>query len=67
MAGSGCCAKFNSSVIWPYVATSLGRRIIVRFRDAAVRTPRQHAVADQNPIPDDLWRGVYIGSCVSDA
>ena len=34
--------------------------IIVRFRDAAVRTPHQQAVAEQNTIPGVLACGVVL-------
>ena len=53
-----------SSLLW-------ARYIILRIRDAAVRTRRRQAVADQDPIPDDTipdpWRGAYFGFFVPGA
>ena len=58
------CFGLMSSLIW-------ARNIIVRFRDAVVRTPRRQAAEDQDPVPDDIfpdpWRGAYFGSFVPGA
>ena len=59
------CFGLMSSLLW-------ARHIIVRFRDAVVRTPpRRQVVADLDPIPDDTfpgpWRGAYFGSFVPGA
>ena len=52
-----------SSLLW-------ARHIILRFRDAVVRTPHLQA-ADQNILPDDIfpdpWRGAYFGFSVPGA
>ena len=53
-----------SSLLW-------ARHIIVRFRDAVVRTPRRQVAADQNSVPDgifsDPWRYAYFGPFVPGA
>jgi hypothetical protein len=53
-----------SSLLW-------ARHIIVRFRDAVVRTPRRQVAADQNSVPDDIfpdpWRNAYFGPYVPGA
>ena len=58
------CFGLMSSLLW-------ARHIIVRFRDAVVRTPRRQAAADQDPVSDDIfpdpWRGAYFGYFVSGA
>jgi len=58
------CFGLMSSLLW-------ARHIIVRFRDAVVRTPRRQAAVDQDILPDDTfpdpWRGVYFGPFVPGA
>ena len=55
------CFGLMSSLLW-------ARHIIVRFRDAVVRTPRRKVAVDQNSVPDyifpDPWRNAYFGPFV---
>ena len=58
------CFGLMSSLLW-------ARHIIVRFRDAVVRTPRRKVAVDQNSVPDDIfpdpWRNAYFGPFVPGA
>ena len=58
------CFGLMSSLLW-------ARHIIVRFRDAVVRTPRRQAAADQDILPGDIfpdpWCGVYFGPFIPGA
>ncbi len=55
------CFGLMSSLLW-------ARHIIVRFRDAVVRTPRRKVAADQNSVPDGIFpdprRNAYFGPFV---
>ena len=58
------CFGLMSSLLW-------ARRIILRFRDTVVRTPRRKVAVDQNSVPDDIFpdprRNAYFGPFVPGA